>query len=343
MRDALASGENVLSAEDARELRDAEDRADSVDAELDFLAAKLAELAELDRMFSPNDASVVPFGVERGDRGDRADGGFDDFSSLTASMPPAAARVAASAAMDRAVRAGLGQSETAAAAARLEMQLGGRARAIEEMESASRMREMEFDRRVTELRLEHGRREAALLSLSERAATAEDERERLAGATGGTIRVASTSTPSSPTRRRRSDATRNCAEPCPCSSASASSSRALDGLWKTSSSGPRGRRRRCASASRVSRRPTRTLAEPLPPFTDTTRRLTTETADDGVAETHDDAETETGSLAPEDDAVDDDDASYWQTVPDAPGRSLPEPPRLPATPMGRREVKETLS
>ena len=72
VRDALASGENVLSAEDARELRDAEDRADSVDAELDFLAAKLAELAELDRMFSPNDASVVPFGVERGDRGDRA-------------------------------------------------------------------------------------------------------------------------------------------------------------------------------------------------------------------------------------------------------------------------------
>ena len=38
------------------------------------------------------------------------------------------------------------------------------------------MREMEFDRRVTELRLEHGRREAALLSLSQKASLAEEEK-----------------------------------------------------------------------------------------------------------------------------------------------------------------------
>jgi hypothetical protein len=55
------------------------------------------------------------------------------------------------------------------------MQLGDAQRAIEEMEKESRMREMEFDRRVTELRLEHGRREAALLSLSEKASRAEED------------------------------------------------------------------------------------------------------------------------------------------------------------------------
>ena len=338
VRDALASGENVLSAEDARELRDAEDRADSVDAELDFLAAKLAELAELDRMFSPNDASVVPFGVERGDRGDRADGGFDDFSSLTASMPPAAARVAASAAMDRAVRAGLAQSETAAAAARLEMQLGDAQRAIEEMESASRMREMEFDRRVTELRLEHGRREAALLSLSERAATAEDERERLAGATGGDdsrrVDVDAIVADAEATKRRNEELRgavslleRERVE-------LESAGRALEDKLERSSREAQTLRERVArlATSHANARGTVTAVHRYDASSD-------DRDDDGAfAETRDDAETETGSLAPEDDAVDDDDASYWQTVPDARGRSLPEPPRLPATPVGVREA-----
>ena len=338
VRDALASGENVLSAEDARELRDAEDRADSVDAELDFLAAKLAELAELDRMFSPNDASVVPFGVERGDRGDRADGGFDDFSSLTASMPPAAARVAASAAMDRAVRAGLAQSETAAAAARLEMQLGDAQRAIEEMESASRMREMEFDRRVTELRLEHGRREAALLSLSERAATAEDERERLAGATGGDdsrrVDVDAIVADAEATKRRNEELRgavslleRERVE-------LESAGRALEDKLERSSREAQTLRERVArlATSHANARGTVTAVRRYDASSDD------RDDDDAFAETRDDAETETGSLAPEDDAVDDDDASYWQTVPDARGRSLPEPPRLPATPVGVREA-----
>jgi len=332
VRDALASGENVLSAEDARELRDAEDRADSVDAELDFLAAKLAELAELDRMFSPNDASVVPFGDERGDR---ADGGFDDFSSLTASMPPAAARVAASAAMDRAVRAGLAQSETAAAAARLEMQLGDAQRAIEEMESASRMREMEFDRRVTELRLEHGRREAALLSLSERAAAAEDERERTAGAAGGVdahrVDVDAIVADAEATKRRNEELRvavslleRERVE-------LESAGRALEDKLERSSREAQTLRERVARLARDSRANARETVCRYDAETETARD------DDGAfTETHDDAhDDETGSLAPEDDAADDDDASYWQTVPDArASRSLPEPPRLPATPVG---------
>ena len=344
VRDALASGENVLSAEDARELRDAEDRADSVDAELDFLAAKLAELAELDRMFSPNDASVVPFGDERGDRGD---GGFDDFSSLTASMPPAAARVAASAAMDRAVRAGLAQSETAAAAARLEMQLGDAQRAIEEMESASRMREMEFDRRVTELRLEHGRREAALLSLSERAAAAEDERERTAGADSAgadsrrTFDVDAIVADAEATKRRNEELRvavslleRERVE-------LESAGRALEDKLERSS----------REAQTLRERVARLATSRANANSETVRRYdaSSDARDDvhgAFTETHDDAhDDETGSLAPEDDAADDDELmSYWQTVPDASRtRSLPEPPRLPATPVGVARPGASLS
>jgi len=179
-RDALlALGETVLRNDELRELRDAEDRADSVDAEVDFLHAKLSELDRLedgwmvknetreevlnrDDSNAENAATTI---IEPCD--DASDA--DDFSSLVKSMAPAAARAAAAAAMERVVRVGLAKNETAAAAARLEMQLGDAQRAIEEMEKESRMREMEFDRRVTELRLEHGRREAALLSLSEKA------------------------------------------------------------------------------------------------------------------------------------------------------------------------------
>ena len=235
-----------------------------------------------------------------------------------------------------AVRAGLAQSETAAAAARLEMQLGDAQRAIEEMESASRMREMEFDRRVTELRLEHGRREAALLSLSERAAAAEEERERTAGAAGA----------GDDSRRRRVDvdaivadaeATKRRNEELRVAVSLLererveleSAGRALEDKLERSSREAQTLRERVArlATSRANARETvcRYDAE-------------TETArdDDGAfTEAHDDAhDDETGSLAPEDDAADDDDASYWQTVPDARGRSLPEPPRLPATPVG---------
>ena len=253
-------------------------------------------------------------------------------------MPPAAARVAASAAMDRAVRAGLAQSETAAAAARLEMQLGDAQRAIEEMESASRMREMEFDRRVTELRLEHGRREAALLSLSERAATAEDERERLAGATGGDdsrrVDVDAIVADAEATKRRNEELRgavslleRERVE-------LESAGRALEDKLERSSREAQTLRERVArlATSHANARGTVTAVHRYDASSD-------DRDDDGAfAETHDDAETETGSLAPEDDAVDDDDASYWQTVPDARGRSLPEPPRLPATPVGVREA-----
>ena len=123
--DALASGEATPRVAEQRELRDAEDRADAVDAELEFVAAKLEELAALDRTETSS---------PRRPSSGKDDDFPDDFSSLVAAMPVAAARAAAAAAMARAVRTGLARSETAASAARLEMQLGDAQRAIEEME-----------------------------------------------------------------------------------------------------------------------------------------------------------------------------------------------------------------
>jgi hypothetical protein len=54
--------------------------------------------------------------------------------------------------------------------AELEMQLGDAQSAIEEMESGLRMKEMDYDRRVTELQREHSRKEAYLMRLTEAAA-----------------------------------------------------------------------------------------------------------------------------------------------------------------------------
>ena len=178
-RDALlALGETVLRNEELRELRDAEDRADSVDAEVDFLDAKLLELDRLDGWMVKNETREEVLNRDDSNAENAATtiiepcddaSDADDFVSLVKSMAPSAARLAAAAAMERVVNVGLAKNEAAAYAFRLEMQLGDAQRAIEEMEKESRMREMEFDRRVTELRLEHGRREAALLSLSEKA------------------------------------------------------------------------------------------------------------------------------------------------------------------------------
>ena len=61
------------------------------------------------------------------------------------------------------------------------MQLGDAQSAIEEMENATRMREMDYDRRVTELRREHSEKEAYLMKLSERVAAQVDALERAGG------------------------------------------------------------------------------------------------------------------------------------------------------------------
>ena len=347
--DALASGEATPRVAEQRELRDAEDRADAVDAELEFVAAKLEELAALDRTETSS---------PRRPSSGKDDDFPDDFSSLVAAMPVAAARAAAAAAMARAVRTGLARSETAASAARLEMQLGDAQRAIEEMESASRMREMEFDRRVTELRLEHGRREAALLALSERARLArEDRRESrekgLASqnldpgdARGSVVDVDAIVADAEVTRRRNaslrdavSSLERERAE-------LESAGRALEDKLERSSREAQRLRERVA---RLANAPGRVGSLPLDRHREASPRRVVDDENDRLGDedvvtgrgaprsfpssrdhksvwSEDDAE----SLAPEDDDRDDGVSGGVSGG----ERSLPEPPRLPATPVG---------
>ena len=95
-------------------------------------------------------------------------------------MASAEARAAIAVALERVVAAQTREREKDAKAAELEMQLSDAQSAIEEMENATRMREMDYDRRVTELRREHSKKEAYLMNL-ERVAAQVDALERAGG------------------------------------------------------------------------------------------------------------------------------------------------------------------
>ena len=351
--DALANGrECVLRAEEVRELRDAEDRADSVDAEVDFLDAKLAELDRLDGWIvtetsqSRHDgrvSSVASLDSKSNARAERKttlspDDGSDaeDFSSLVASMAPAAARAAAAAAMERLVRVGLAKNETAAAAARLEMQLGDAQRAIEEMESASRMREMEFDRRVTELRLEHGRREAALLSLSEKARAEEEKSLRARNVRA--LRVDETLVDAvvadADATRRRNEELRGVVARLERERAELEGAcGALEDKLERSSREARTLRERVARLVAYDADHRDVITHTHAHAHDSTRRDGGRDPNDVLRWTSED---DAGSLAPEEDDRDDGFGGEEET---RRTHSLPTPPRLPATPVGvlRRE------
>ena len=353
--DALANGrECVLRAEEARELRDAEDRADSVDAEVDFLDAKLAELDRLDgwtgtetsqsrhdgrvssvasRVFDSN----AFFRAENKTTLSPEDGSdAEDFSSLVASMAPAAARAAAAAAMERLVRVGLAKNETAAAAARLEMQLGDAQRAIEEMESASRAREMEFDRRVTELRLEHGRREAALLSLSEKARAEEEKSLRARNVRA--LRVDETLVDAvvadADATRRRNEELRGVVARLERERAELEGAcGALEDKLERSSREAQTLRERVARLVAYDADHRDVITHTHAHAHDSTRRDGGRDPNDVLRSTSED---DAGSLAPEEDDRDDGFGGEEET---RRMHSLPTPPRLPATPVGvlRRE------
>ena len=351
--DALANGrECVLRAEEARELRDAEDRADSVDAEVDFLDAKLAELDRLDGWTgtetsqSRHDGRVSSvasldsnafFRAENKTTLSRDDGSdAEDFSSLVASMAPAAARAAAAAAMERLVRVGLAKNETAAAAARLEMQLGDAQRAIEEMESASRAREMEFDRRVTELRLEHGRREAALLSLSEKARAEEEKSLRARNVRA--LRVDETLVDAvvadADATRRRNEELRGVVARLERERAELEGAcGALEDKLERSSREAQTLRERVARLVAYDADHRDVTTHTRAHAHDSTRRDGGRDPNDVLRSTSED---DAGSLAPEEDDRDDGFGGEEET---RRTHSLPTPPRLPATPVGvlRRE------
>ena len=80
------------------------------------------------------------------------------------------ARTALQVALDKVVDLRVQERAGQSRVAELEIQLGDAQSAIEEMESGLRMKEMDYDRRVTELQREHSRKEAYLMRLTEAAA-----------------------------------------------------------------------------------------------------------------------------------------------------------------------------
>ena len=146
LEDKIASG-RVLSSEEERALRELEDRLDSLETEAEYIAAAHGDLA------SPR------AGSGDGDTAkDTASGLSPGANSRVSRFASAEARAAVAVALERVVAAQTREREKDAKAAELEMQLGDAQSAIEEMENATRMREMDYDRRVTELRREHSAR-----------------------------------------------------------------------------------------------------------------------------------------------------------------------------------------
>jgi chromosome segregation ATPase len=174
LEDTIASG-RVLSPEEERALRELEDRLDSLETEAEYIAAAHSDLTSPRAGSGDGDtASASRAGVA---------GSSTGSSSRVARLASAEARAAVAVALERVVAAQTREREKDAKAAELEMQLSDAQSAIEEMENATRMREMDYDRRVTELRREHSKKEAYLMKLSERVAAQVDALERAGGPT----------------------------------------------------------------------------------------------------------------------------------------------------------------
>ena len=171
LEDKIASG-RVLSSEEERALRELEDRLDSLETEAEYIAAAHGDLA------SPRAGSGDGETAK-----DTASGLSPGASARVSRFASAEACAAVAVALERVVAAHTREREKDAKAAELEMQLGDAQSAIEEMENATRMREMDYDRRVTELRREHSEKEAYLMKLSERVAAQVDALERAGGPT----------------------------------------------------------------------------------------------------------------------------------------------------------------
>jgi hypothetical protein len=160
------------------------ERLDGLDAELEFFENALQEL-------------LATAAGAAGGAGAAAGGTLPEdvsetlrFARVAENMNPSEVRVAAAVAMERCLRIGLREKAVEKIANGLEMQLLDAQAAIEEMERCSRARESEFQRKVTELSLERGWREAGAALLSERvsassAPRADPEAVHLSFATSG--------------------------------------------------------------------------------------------------------------------------------------------------------------
>ena len=164
VRKRQLEGTSGWTQNDQLEFAQLDDRVDGLDAELEFVSAKVNEAGLEDEGDESQGNSQE--GVHRQGKAIKSCE-QNSFVSLINSMRPEQAVAAAAQAMEAVVTVGLASKKLAAAKRSLEAQLADAQRAIEEMEQTSRMREMEYDRRVTMIRLEHGRRETSLMRLGE--------------------------------------------------------------------------------------------------------------------------------------------------------------------------------
>ena len=153
----------VLHPEEERALRELEDRVDGLEAEAEYVTAALTE-ARRDAMDDPRASGAAGGGGGLG--GGKKAGGEGGFREKISGMSSSETRAALTVCLDKVVSLQLHERDGQARVCELEMQLSDAQSAIEEMESGLRMKEMEFDRRVTELQREHSRKEAYLLKLS---------------------------------------------------------------------------------------------------------------------------------------------------------------------------------
>ena len=157
LHNSLATG-SVLPLDDERLLRELEDRIDGMDADLEYVSEALADATREGDVGYGDKASVS------------APANAPVLIDKIAGMDGREARTALQVALDKVVELRVQERTGQSRLAELEMQLGDAQSAIEEMESGLRMKEMDYDRRVTELQREHSRKEAYLMRLTEAAA-----------------------------------------------------------------------------------------------------------------------------------------------------------------------------
>ena len=177
--EAALETNRVLPVDDERLLRELDDRIDGVEADLEYVAEAQAEAAADGRSVAStsrsettngNQSSMAPPTNLTTTRG--GDAGLTKLIDRIAGMDGREARTALQVALDKVVELRVQERAGQSRVAELEIQLGDAQSAIEEMESGLRMKEMDYDRRVTELQREHLRKEAYLMRLTEAAAAA---------------------------------------------------------------------------------------------------------------------------------------------------------------------------
>ena len=175
--EAALETNRVLPVDDERLLRELDDRIDGVEADLEYVAEAEAQaradggsVASTSETFetTTDHRTMIPTNPTTIRRA-----GSHKLIDKIAGMDGREARTALQVALDKVVELRVQERAGHSRVAELEIQLGDAQSAIEEMESGLRMKEMDYDRRVTELQREHSRKEAYLMRLTEAAAAAD--------------------------------------------------------------------------------------------------------------------------------------------------------------------------